>query len=233
MMAQKTFCASARLEQLQPSRNHRIIRTLRANQVGYRSWASLSLCFTTTIQKSKDLPPKSQDFRAIIETSQRMCIQASKTRDGMNGSIQYPSSSISSCPAQNIKHIKHISKHQQITGSTGKNPGNKSPYTPWSFTPGPMGIRKIMKPFDWQISLPSPHFQCLDFFAIVFQAKCFELLNCSFFFYLQALTKSSNPSAHGLSTQMIMVIPACSRSMMKRLPEIVIACVSVSHPFSC
>ena len=68
------------------------------------------------------------------------------------------------------------------------------------------------------------------------QVKCFELLNCSFFLYLQALTKSSNPSAHGLSTQMIMVIPACSRSMMKGLRgrlEFVITCVSVSHPFSC
>ena len=83
MMAQKTFCASARLQQLQPSRNHRIIRTLRANRVGYRSWSSLSLCFTTTIHKSKDLPPKSQDPRAIIETSQRMCIQASKSRDSV------------------------------------------------------------------------------------------------------------------------------------------------------
>ena len=173
MMAQKTFCASARLQQLQPSRNHRIIRTLRANRVGYRSWSSLSLCFTTTIHKSKDLPPKSQDPRAIIETSQRMCIQASKSRDSVGVSsflsIQYPSSSTSSstssCPAQDIKHIN---KHQQITGSTGKNSGNKSPHTPWNFTPGPMGIRtyhEVMKPFDWRISLPSPHFRCLDFFC--------------------------------------------------------------------
>lgn len=142
MMAQKTFCASARLQQLQPSRNHRIIRTLRANRVGYRPWSSLSLCFTTTIHKSKDLPPKSQDPRAIIETSQRMCIQASKSRDGVGvsrSSIKYPSSS---CPAQDIKHIN---KHQQITGSTGKNSGNKkAPHIP---TPGPMGIRTYHEAF--------------------------------------------------------------------------------------
>ena len=126
---------------------------LTTNRVGYRSLSSLSLCFTTTIHKSNDLPPKSQDPRAIIEASQRMCIQASKSRDGVGmsrSSIKYPSSS---CPAQDIKHIN---KHQQITGSTGKNSGNKkAPHTPWRSEP-------IMKPFDWQISLPSPHFQCLE-----------------------------------------------------------------------
>ena len=115
-----------------------------------RSWSSLSLCFTTTIHKSNDLPPKSQDPRKIVETSQKMCIQASKSRDGVNRSwimnwpvwclelnrtrmdisMKYPSSS---CPARDIKHVNKRDRNLSWSLLIGRFPSLLHTFSAWKF----------------------------------------------------------------------------------------------------